>query len=284
MPSPFSFTNTANVGKAALVTSNTITPIGYDSIAEVSCTNGAQVSVGGGAWTSLITYISPGQTIAVRMTAANAWATPKSTTVSIGGRSTTWTVTTGTASAGVWDTGWTYGSWNVATPAFFNWFRVQLWAPAGGGGGGAGGNNGSISPGGNGSTGAGAGIARFNNGPYASGGGGGGGGGNLGATGSGGAHGAGVGGDTNTYAGGAAGGGGGAGGAGANYGGNGGPGGYGGYMLKTYLWGQITPSALCPVLLQTPGGGGAGGPGGGGAGSGSPGAGGGYGRAYIDWG
>ena len=120
MPDPFSFTDAVNVVKNTVTTSDTITPTGYDSIAEVSATNGAQVSISGGAWTSLITYMSPGDTIAVRMTSANAWSTQTSTDVTIGGRTSTWHVTTATASTGSWDSGWTTGTWSVSTPQFFN--------------------------------------------------------------------------------------------------------------------------------------------------------------------
>ncbi|CAM5399188.1 hypothetical protein AFEL58S_02007 [Afipia felis] len=285
MPLPFSFTNTVNVGINAQVTSNTITPTGYDTPAEVSVTSGAQVSINGSAWTGLLTYIAPGEAIAVRGTSSGAWNTPVSFTITIGGRSTTWTVQTGAVTGGNWDTGWTAGSWNFTTPTFFSWVRVQLWAPGGGGGGGGTyfGTGGAWGGNGNGG-----GIAQFDGGMYATGGAGGGGGGpgsaahQPGDAGAPGGHGDGYGGDAHTYAGGAGGGGGGApSGGNPRAGGWGGAGGTGGYVIKTWSWGAIAPATAKYVLLQGPGSGGAPGTVGGTASWGNTG---GYGRAYIDWG
>ncbi|MFL9828956.1 hypothetical protein [Rhodoplanes sp. SY1] len=285
-PDAFSFASNVNVGKATLVYSATITPAGYDTAVFASADNGAEISIAGGAWSSVPQLISPGQTIRVRMTSSASWSTAKTTTVSIGGRTATWTVTTGAVTSGAWDTGWTAGGWTFTTPAAFDWLRFQGWAPGGGGGGsGAIGTDGQ-----DGAAGAAGGIVQFAGGPYATGGG----------PGTGGQaqtyltgpnasgyttyHGSGYGGDTNTYAGGASGGGGGppkTDGPWAS--GAGGQGGAGGYVAKTYLWGQISASADYSVLLQGRGAGGAGGyspygsPGNGGAS-------GGYGRCYIDWG
>lgn len=300
MPAAFSFIDQNSIAINAVTVSNTITPVGYDMPAEVSVTNGAEYSVSGGAWTSLVGTISPGQTIQVRMAAASTWSTARSTVVTIGGRSTTWTLTTGAAQSGAWDTGWTTGSWTFTTPVFFNWLRVQLWGPGGGGGGGGGGHgtpylaNTSAASGGNGGSG---GYAQFAGGPYVDGGGYGSGGGggwygnselNLGPGGDGGTsyHGTGHGGDTNTYAGGAGGGAGGSGGSGGYgmNGGRGGDGGLGGYLLKTYTWGQIAPSTGFAVYVQAPGGAGSPGAPYGSGSDGNWGAGGSYGRAYIDWG
>ncbi|PYF05043.1 hypothetical protein BJ122_102269 [Rhodopseudomonas faecalis] len=283
MPAPFSFANVVNAPKSATVMSGAIAPIGYDTPAEVAVVGG-QVRINGGAWTSLVTYIAPGETIELKLTTPNAWATQASATVTIGGRSSTWSVTTGTASSGNWDSGWKSGTWNISTPQFFSWFRVQLWGPGAGGGGGGGIGAGCTSGG----AGTSAGIARFNGGPYATGGGYGTGGqwaipsAPRGANGTTSGVGTGVGGDTNTSGGGALGGGGGAGGVwGSVVGGTGGTGGNGGYCSKTYYWGEIAALLSCLVELGAPG---VGGPGGSGYIAGASGAGGGYGRCYIDWG
>ncbi len=302
-PGPFSFANQVNVAVNTLCYSNVITPTGYDSPALVTPA-GCEYSINGGAWTSLSTFIAPGQTIQLRATAAAAWGTARSVSISIDTTLTTWTITTGSVSGGAWDTGWTAGSWTVYTPQFFNWFRVQLWGPGGGGGGAPGSNINSARAG----SGSGGGVAQFAGGPYATGGGGGTGGypshygdGDIwygyfvsGAPGENGAHGYGAGGDGASTGGGAAGGAGGVSQAVQAYnvninqyyyfgGGAGGRGGNGGYCVKTYSWGQISPSTGYSAYIQGPGGGGGGTTGGPGN-PGVNGAGGGYGRIYIDWG
>lgn len=292
-PNAFSFTNVANAGKSTLYTSNTITPTGYDSPALVSI-SGGEYSINGGTWTSLSTYIKPGQTITVRATSSSSWGTAFNVSISIDTTITTWTITTGPVSAGAWDTGWTAGSWTVYTPQFFNWYRVQLWAPGGGGGGNGGLDNSAYgTPG---TAGGAGGNAQFAGGPYALGGGGGGGGGAAvmfnngsgvwGADGSVGTAGGYGNGDGGTTGGGAAGGAGGRSPKNPSYPspGYGGNGGAGGYCIKTYYWGQIAPNTGFSAYVQGPGGGGAGGM--------QPsfgyrypsGSGGGYGRIYIDWG
>lgn len=280
-PAPFAFNNVANVAVNQLCYSNVITPTGYDSRALVTSV-GCEYSINGGAWTSLSTFISPGQTIQIRATASGNWSTDRSVSISIDTTSTTWNILTGPVSGGAWDTGWTVGEWDIWTPTFFNWFRVQLWAPGGGGGGGGGTGN----PSGNGGNGAGGAHAQFAFSVTAYGGGGGGGGGgyNAGAfQGSTGAAGTAVNGDNNVTGGGAPGGSGGSGGPDDwTRGGNGGHGGAGGYTIKTYYWGQIAPNNPFNVGVFGPGGGGPGGSSpyfvGGNGGTG------GYGRCYVDWG
>ncbi|WP_155413316.1 hypothetical protein [Rhodopseudomonas palustris] len=283
-PLPFAFSNAANVTINSMVTSNTITPIGYDSPALVVPT-GCEYSINGGAWTSLATFIQPGQTITIRATAPAAWSSSRQVSISIDTTATTWTITTGSVSGGAWDTGWTAGEWDIWTPTFFNWFRVQLWAPGGGGGGGGGTGN----PSGNGGNGAAGAHAQFAYSVTAYGGGGGGGGGGWNAggfAGGAGSPGTAVNGDNNVTGGGAPGGGGGSGGNGApgsfTRGGDGGTGGAGGYTIKTYYWAQIAASSPYHVAVFGPGGGGPGGSSpylvGGNGGTG------GYGRCYIDWG
>lgn len=294
-PLPFAFNSVANVAINVLLTSESITPTGYDTPAVV-VPNGCEYCINGGAWTSLSTYIYPGQSIQIRATSPSAWSTSRTVSLTIDVVSATWTISTGAVSGGAWDTGWTTGSWNFTTPRYFNWVRVQLWGPGGGGGGGGNANPGAPYSNGGGS----GGYAQFAGGPYATGGGGGGGGGppysvqvgdgsdswvgvdgNNGGTGG---SGAGYNGDSSTVGGGGSGGAGGSRGFnGGGYGGAGGSGGRGGYCIKTYNWGKIAASTAYSVVVQ--------GPGGGGAASqywppwaGGNGGTGGYGRVYIDWG
>ncbi len=283
-PAPFAFNNVANVQVNQLCYSNTIVPTGYDSEALV-VPSGCEHSIAGRAWSGAPAMIAPGESITIRAYAAGAWSTTRWVSLSIDTTSTDWAMTTGAVSGGAWDTGWTVGEWDIWTPAFFNFFRIQLWAPGGGGGGGGGTGN----PSGNGGNGGGGAHAQFayHVTAYGGGGGGGGGGWNAGAfQGGAGGPGTAVNGDNNVTGGGAPGGGGGSGGSGPpgtfTRGGDGGPGGAGGYTIKTYYWGQIAPSSPFHVGVFGPGGGGPGGSSpylvGGNGGTG------GYGRAYADWG
>lgn len=94
IPSAFNFVDQTNVPLNTLTTSANITPSGYMVPVSVSVTGAGspQISINGGAWATSGT-ISPGQTIAVRLTSANTPATLRSATVTIGGVSDVWNVT-----------------------------------------------------------------------------------------------------------------------------------------------------------------------------------------------
>lgn len=91
-PNSWTFNTPALAALGATVTSNAATPTGYNAAAAVSVTGG-QVSINSGAFVSSGT-ISPGQTIAVRVTASNSYSTGVTATVTIGGVSANFTATT----------------------------------------------------------------------------------------------------------------------------------------------------------------------------------------------
>lgn len=84
-----------NANPSTVTVSDTITPTGYDTPAPVSVSGDGspQVSIAGGAWATSGT-ISPGQTIAVRLTSSATFGASLSATVNIGGTDNTFTVTT----------------------------------------------------------------------------------------------------------------------------------------------------------------------------------------------
>jgi hypothetical protein len=94
-PNAFSFNDVTGVNLNTLTTSNTITISGIDTPTSVSVsgTGSPQISINGGGWTTSGT-ISNGQSLAVRLTSANAYSSTYSATVTAGGVSDVWYVTT----------------------------------------------------------------------------------------------------------------------------------------------------------------------------------------------
>lgn len=94
-PNAFNFTDLTGVNLSTLSASTAITPTGYEAGAAVSVTGSGspQMSINGGTWGTSGT-ITPGQTVAVRLTSSAAVSTALTATVTIGGVSDTWSVTT----------------------------------------------------------------------------------------------------------------------------------------------------------------------------------------------
>lgn len=94
-PDAFSFTDVTNQPVSSVVTSNTITPAGYEGSIPVSVSGqgSPQISINGGAWVTSGT-ITAGQTLAVRLTSSAAYVTALSATVDVGGVTDNWSVTT----------------------------------------------------------------------------------------------------------------------------------------------------------------------------------------------
>jgi hypothetical protein len=92
-PDAFSFTDVTGANTSTVTTSNAITISGINSPAAVTATNGATFSINGGAY-GTSGNISNGQTLAVRLTSSASGSTAVSTTVTVGGVSDTWSVTT----------------------------------------------------------------------------------------------------------------------------------------------------------------------------------------------
>ena len=74
-------------------TSNTVTITGIGTSISCSASNGAEMSINGGGWVTSGT-VSNGNTIRLRMTASGAYGSLKTTSVSVGGLSTTWKIIT----------------------------------------------------------------------------------------------------------------------------------------------------------------------------------------------
>lgn len=92
IPSAFGFTDVVDANLSTVTTSDTVTPTGYDVMTSWTVTGG-QASVAGGAWATSGT-INPGQNIQLRVTSSSLYSTSVSVTLTIGGISDTWYVTT----------------------------------------------------------------------------------------------------------------------------------------------------------------------------------------------
>jgi hypothetical protein len=92
-PDAFNFNDATGAELSTLTISNSITPIGYNSAAAITV-SGGEYSIDGGAFTSSAGTISPASSVRVRATSSGAYSTAVSVTLTIGGVSDTWTVTT----------------------------------------------------------------------------------------------------------------------------------------------------------------------------------------------
>jgi hypothetical protein len=93
-PDPFGFTARTGIALNTAVTSNTITPTGFNIALPISVSAGASYSIAGGAFVSTPGTISPGQNVAVRLTTAGTYRTSTTATLTIGGMSGAFAVTT----------------------------------------------------------------------------------------------------------------------------------------------------------------------------------------------
>ena len=91
-PSAFGFTDAVDANLSTVTTSDTVTPTGFDVTTSWSVTGG-EASVAGSAWATS-GAIDPGQNIQLRATSSASYATAVSATLTIGGISDTWYVTT----------------------------------------------------------------------------------------------------------------------------------------------------------------------------------------------
>ena len=92
-PNAFSFTATEGAEPNAVITSPTATISGINTATPISI-SGGEYSIAGGAFTSTAGTISNGQTLTVRVTASDKTNTPKEATISVGGVSAKFVVTT----------------------------------------------------------------------------------------------------------------------------------------------------------------------------------------------
>jgi len=95
-PDQFTFTDQTGVALNATVTSNTITVTGINTAASISITGGTY-SINGGAYTSASGTVNNGNTVTVRVTSSGSYSTTTSATLTIGGVSDIFSVTTQSA-------------------------------------------------------------------------------------------------------------------------------------------------------------------------------------------
>jgi Abnormal spindle-like microcephaly-assoc'd, ASPM-SPD-2-Hydin len=94
IPDPFTFTDQTNVALSTVITSNTITVSGIDAASPISITVGGTYSINGGAYTNAGGTVSNGNTVTVRQTSSGSYSTTTNATLTIGGVSDTFSVTT----------------------------------------------------------------------------------------------------------------------------------------------------------------------------------------------
>ncbi len=92
-PNPFTFIDQTGVALNTVVTSNTITVAGINAAAPISITGGTY-SVNGGAYTSTSGTVNNGNMVAVRVTSSGSNSTTVNATLTIGGVSDIFSVTT----------------------------------------------------------------------------------------------------------------------------------------------------------------------------------------------
>jgi hypothetical protein len=98
-PDLFTFATVENAELSTSYTSETVTISGLGTVGtvvsvNVTATNGAETSVAGGAFSTATKTITNGQTLRVRMTSSSNYNTNKTTTVTVGSVSNTWTILT----------------------------------------------------------------------------------------------------------------------------------------------------------------------------------------------
>jgi hypothetical protein len=93
-PNAFNFTNVTGARRNRLIYSNPLTLNGYNMPVPVSIVGG-MYSIGGGAWTSVPGTINPGQSLRLRVSSSSYSYTTVSASVTVGGVSDVWSVTTG---------------------------------------------------------------------------------------------------------------------------------------------------------------------------------------------
>jgi len=121
IPDPFHFTDQTNVALNTTVTSNPITISGINAATPISITGGTY-SINGGAFTDAGGTVTNGNTVLVQQTSSGSYSTTTDATLTVGGVSDTFSVTTLTAplyadygSAGTWM--YNGSIWAMLTPA-----------------------------------------------------------------------------------------------------------------------------------------------------------------------
>ncbi len=92
-PDPFSFTPQTGVALSTVATSNTITVTGISAAAPISVVGG-DYSINGGAYTAAAGSVNNGNTVTVRQTSSGSYGTLTTATLTIGGVTGNFNVTT----------------------------------------------------------------------------------------------------------------------------------------------------------------------------------------------
>ena len=114
-PDSFTFTDQTNVELNTTGTSNTITVSGINAATPISITGGTY-SINGGSYTSVDGTVSNGNTVTVQLLSSGSYTTTTNATLTIGGVSDTFSVTTQAAPAS--DSGGNNSGCFIATAAF----------------------------------------------------------------------------------------------------------------------------------------------------------------------
>jgi len=96
VPDLFTFPSVQQADLNTSYTSNTVTigGLGPGIAVNVDATNGAETSVNGGAFSTSTKSITNGQTLAIRMTSPTGYDSTKTTTITVGSVSGTWSIST----------------------------------------------------------------------------------------------------------------------------------------------------------------------------------------------
>lgn len=94
-PDPFTFTDVTDAALSTVYVSNTITISGLSSGVSVPVSVSGSYSKNGGAYTSAAGTAQNGDTFTLRVTSSGSESTPVNSSLTVGGVSDTWTVTTG---------------------------------------------------------------------------------------------------------------------------------------------------------------------------------------------
>jgi plastocyanin len=99
IPDQFTFTDQTDAALSTVITSNTITVSGITSTTPISITGGTY-SINGESYTSADGTVNPGDTVTVQQTSSESHSTTTNATLTIGGISDTFSVTTISSSSG----------------------------------------------------------------------------------------------------------------------------------------------------------------------------------------
>lgn len=131
-PDQFTLSALTNVSPNTVAVSNAFTVTGVDEAVPIGITGGSY-AINGGAYTSSNGIVNKGDTVAVRLTSSTSYSTSKSATLTIGGVSGTFSVTTRSATADTTPAPFSFSAQNNAAltstitsnPITVNWASAE---------------------------------------------------------------------------------------------------------------------------------------------------------------